>query len=323
MLSLLRRQRLKVALHEGPQLGLSNSSSRTSVKFLTKHHTRSFQSTARPKGQAGLAQTPNPGDVMGIPYGVIRPTKMQAEFPRSPHRHSQLPSRKPVMNGILEETQDTIIVETKATSVPVYFRGSKFERVPYWTKISRWQNATEDQFLSYRWGVSYCLYLRYVYANEANKTANDIQGKAKLFKFLNEVVHEKLPPSELCSHIETREDFVTDVMEGIDLAPMSIRIPPHIMSSIDWSNPLNDPLRRQFIPMKSTFQPDHPKLTLDSLHETEDSPCEGLVHRYTDKCLFLGRPFHSERRWSLGIDLSFQLALIVPSIADTVLGPTQ
>ena len=77
-------------------------------------------------------------------------------------------------------------------------------------------------------------------------------------------------------------------MDGIDRAPMSIRIPPHIISSIDWNNPLEDPLRRQFIPMMSAFQPDHPKLELDSLHETGDSPVEGLVHRYTDKCLFLG-----------------------------------
>lgn len=35
--------------------------------------------------------------------------------------------------------------------------------------------------------------------------------------------------------------------------------------------------------------PDHPKLTLDSLHETADSPVPGLVHRYPDKALFLGK----------------------------------
>lgn len=35
--------------------------------------------------------------------------------------------------------------------------------------------------------------------------------------------------------------------------------------------------------------PDHPSLTLDSLHEAADSPVKGLVHRYPDKALFLGR----------------------------------
>ena len=36
--------------------------------------------------------------------------------------------------------------------------------------------------------------------------------------------------------------------------------------------------------------PDHPKLTLDSLHEEADSPIKGLVHRYPDKALFLREP---------------------------------
>lgn len=35
--------------------------------------------------------------------------------------------------------------------------------------------------------------------------------------------------------------------------------------------------------------PDHPCLRLDSLHETSDSPVQGLVHRYPDKALFLGK----------------------------------
>ncbi|KAG6362097.1 hypothetical protein INS49_010326 [Diaporthe citri] len=33
--------------------------------------------------------------------------------------------------------------------------------------------------------------------------------------------------------------------------------------------------------------PDHPKLSLDSLHEDADSVVKGLVHRYPDKALFL------------------------------------
>jgi lysine 2,3-aminomutase len=32
---------------------------------------------------------------------------------------------------------------------------------------------------------------------------------------------------------------------------------------------------------------DHPRLALDSLDEVADSPVHGLVHRYTDKALFL------------------------------------
>ena len=68
---------------------------------------------------------------------------------------------------------------------------------------------------------------------------------------------------------------------------MAMRISPYILSLIDWDNPYEDPLRTQFIPVASTRLPDHPALTLDSLHEQADSPTPGLVHRYIDKVLFL------------------------------------
>lgn len=35
--------------------------------------------------------------------------------------------------------------------------------------------------------------------------------------------------------------------------------------------------------------PDHPELKLDSLGEEDDSAVDGLVHRYPDKALFLGK----------------------------------
>lgn len=88
---------------------------------------------------------------------------------------------------------------------------------------------------------------------------------------------------------KTRVEFVEDVEEGIKAAPMSIRLTPHILSVIDWSDPYGDPVRRQFIPVKSSLLPDHHSLSLDSLHERHDSPVEGLVHRYPDKVLFLGK----------------------------------
>lgn len=87
--------------------------------------------------------------------------------------------------------------------------------------------------------------------------------------------------------VQTRDELVTDVVDGIKAATMSTRMTPYILSRIDWTNPRNDPVFRQFIPAKSRMLPDHPKLTLDSLHEHADSPVNGLVHRYTDKALFL------------------------------------
>jgi lysine 2,3-aminomutase len=102
---------------------------------------------------------------------------------------------------------------------------------------------------------------------------------------------EKITPNEeKYEHIRTRDTFIQDVLEGMELAPMSVRLPPHILACIDWSNPLEDPLRRQFIPLKAAFEPDHPNCSSDPLHEKEDYPVEslGLVHRYPDKVLFLG-----------------------------------
>ena len=93
----------------------------------------------------------------------------------------------------------------------------------------------------------------------------------------------------MVEHLETRDDLLRDVEEGMRVAPMAVRLTPHILSVADWGNPLQDPIRRQFVPLKSTSSPDHPALTLDSLHETHHSAVEGLVHRYPDKVLFLGK----------------------------------
>jgi len=83
------------------------------------------------------------------------------------------------------------------------------------------------------------------------------------------------------------QEFMDDVAEGLRRAPMSIRVSPYLLSLIDWQDPYNDPLRRQFIPVASALLPDHPKLGLDSLGEQADAPTSGLTHRYTDKALFL------------------------------------
>jgi len=82
-------------------------------------------------------------------------------------------------------------------------------------------------------------------------------------------------------------EFLADVKEGVRRAPMALRLSPYILARINWDEPYKDPLRIQFLPVASSFRPDHPKLLLDSLHEQKDSPTLGLVHRYPDKALFL------------------------------------
>ena len=83
------------------------------------------------------------------------------------------------------------------------------------------------------------------------------------------------------------ESFYTDLESGVANAPMALRISPYLLGLIDWRDPQSDPIRTQFLPLRSQQRADHPMLQLDSLHEQEDSPVPGLTHRYRDKALFL------------------------------------
>jgi lysine 2,3-aminomutase len=81
--------------------------------------------------------------------------------------------------------------------------------------------------------------------------------------------------------------LINEITSAVKIVNMSIRLTPYIMELIDWSQVETDPIRRQFLPMLSELEPDHPSLVVDSLHEREHSPVTGLVHRYPDKVLFL------------------------------------
>jgi lysine 2,3-aminomutase len=125
----------------------------------------------------------------------------------------------------------------------------------FWQRIPAYRNVDEATFLDHQW-----------------QAKSSITNPAKLLAAVQDLV----PPA-----------FIEDVTQGFKLAPMSIRVSPYLLSLIDWADPYNDPLRRQFVPVSSKLFPDHPKLTLDSLHEQEDAPVAGLTHRYPDKALFL------------------------------------
>jgi lysine 2,3-aminomutase len=83
------------------------------------------------------------------------------------------------------------------------------------------------------------------------------------------------------------DSFYEDLAAGMAHAPMALRISPYLLGLIHWADPIDDPIRTQFLPLRSQQQPDHPMLRFDSLNEQVDSPVPGLTHRYTDKALFL------------------------------------
>ncbi len=147
---------------------------------------------------------------------------------------------------------------------------------PFWQRIPAYRTVDEATFLDHVW-----------------QAKNTITRPDKLLA----AVQDLAPQS-----------FYDDVAEGFHRAPMSVRVSPYLLSLIDWANPYEDPLRTQFIPVASRLQPDHPKLTLDSLHEQADAPVPGLTHRYADKALFLALdtcPVYCRfctRSYAVGID---------------------
>jgi lysine 2,3-aminomutase len=125
----------------------------------------------------------------------------------------------------------------------------------FWERIPAYKNIDEATFLDHNW-----------------QAKNSITNPQRLLAAVQDLVPQS---------------FIDDVIAGFAKSPMSIRVSPYLLSLIDWADPYNDPLRRQFVPAASCLLPDHPKLTLDSLHEQADAPVPGLTHRYPDKALFL------------------------------------
>jgi len=150
---------------------------------------------------------------------------------------------------------------------------------PFWQRIPAYRNIDEATFLDHTW-----------------QAKNSITNPQKLLAAVQDLVPQA---------------FYDDVVEGFHRAPMSIRVSPYLLSLIEWGDPYNDPLRRQFVPVASRLLPDHPKLTLDSLHEQADAPVPGLTHRYPDKALFLVLdtcPVYCRfctRSYAVGVDTDF------------------
>jgi lysine 2,3-aminomutase len=159
------------------------------------------------------------------------------------------------MATALNVLPNTPIVAKKPPVDPASLVHKQLLDGPFWHQIPAYRDVTEEQFLDHSW-----------------QAKNTITNPAKLLKALETLVSPA---------------FIADAEEGFKRAPMSVRVSPYLLSLIDWTAPYEDPLRIQFIPVKSSLLPDHPKLGLDSLHEQADAPVPGLTHRYPDKALFL------------------------------------
>src|SRR5213592_2131612 len=87
---------------------------------------------------------------------------------------------------------------------------------PFWQRIPAYRTVDEATFLDHTW-----------------QAKNSITNPQKLLAAVQDLVPQA---------------FYDDVIEGFHRAPMSIRVSPYLLSLIEWGDPYNDPLRRQFVP---------------------------------------------------------------------------
>lgn len=178
----------------------------------------------------------------------------------------------------------------KETPSPLYSH-LLYTHEPFWRAIRRWRHVSTEEFLFYRWQVGQSPSSPTLSAADKQQTKNTIDRTSALLQYLEETVPRAVAPhsSKREIHSISKSSFIADVEAGIKAAPMSIRLTPYVLSLVNWQDPYNDPISRQFLPVKSLMVHDHSLDQLDSLHEEEDSPVPGLVHRYPDKVLFLGK----------------------------------
>ena len=90
----------------------------------------------------------------------------------------------------------------------------------FWQRIPRYADVDEATFLDHVW-----------------QGKNSVKSAEELFETIAGIVDPA---------------FIEDARQGFAHAPMAVRVSPYLIASIDWSNPVDDPIRRQFIPLKST-----------------------------------------------------------------------
>lgn len=130
-----------------------------------------------------------------------------------------------------------------------------FRNDDFWKEIPGWASVTRGEFSNHLWQLK-----------------NSVRKIDQVKKLLGSRVSD---------------EFMKDLEEGQHITPMNIRITPYVFALIDWEDPVNCPLRKQFLPIGSQFVDNHPMHAADSLSEDEDSPVPMLTHRYPDKVLFL------------------------------------
>ena len=147
------------------------------------------------------------------------------------------------------------MIQQKPCSAATSLEHRNFRDDEFWKQIPAWKNISREEFGDHLW---------------------QSRNAVKKLKEVKEVLGARVS-----------DDLMADIEAGLHIAPMNIRITPYVFSLIDWDDPVQDPLRKQFLPIASQMLSDHPYYLADSLYEDVDSPVPMLTHRYPDKVLFL------------------------------------
>jgi hypothetical protein len=119
---------------------------------------RSFQSTGHFQGQVHAEV---PAYSAPFDHGVIGNGDFSSTFLTSPSSVAEaITLEHPVSRPSFTPEEVTSVIDfdesvTQDPVLPLYHRGSKFDREPYWQKISRWKDVAEKEFLTHSWQVRF------------------------------------------------------------------------------------------------------------------------------------------------------------------------
>jgi len=138
---------------------------------VTPPSTRTFKSMGQLQGQPALGETASLGG--GFESGIFEnnipisqvPIRQPVQTPGFRFPEPQVPLRSSL--GI--STKKAAEIDLNTPSVPLYYHGNKFERVPYWQKIPRWKNVSEKDFLTYSWQASILSFAQAISRNEISR----------------------------------------------------------------------------------------------------------------------------------------------------------
>lgn len=122
--------------------------------------TRQFQSIGQLQAQPGLSEQIQTYDHVSE-TGNFHPDHLRLPSQNIPETINEpLASRDQglgtkIKNEQVTSTNEGVDTTSQNLATPLYFRGSSFDRFPYWQKIGRWKHVTEKEFLTHSWQVSF------------------------------------------------------------------------------------------------------------------------------------------------------------------------